>query len=70
MYMLELAWRRLARKPMYSSSMLCFSCEEGMLETTLPHALKLLGVLVLISPTTDVCNSVIHEAHGENESKT
>ena len=66
MYMLELAWRRLARKPMYSSSMLCLSCEEGMPETTPQHALKLLCVIALILPTTAVCNSVIHEAHGEN----
>ena len=70
MYMLELGWCYLVRKPLLSSSMLCVSCEEGMFETTLPYALKLLGVLALISPTTDVCNSLIHEAHGENESKT
>ena len=69
MYMLELAWRYLARKLMYFSIMLCFRCEKGMPETTSQHALKLLGVLALISPTTDVCNSVNHEAHGEISSK-
>ena len=41
-------------------------CEEIMPETTPQHALKLPGVIALISQTTDVCNSVILEVHGAN----